>query len=205
MILRKLITSAVALSATAAILAPTLALAQAEPPPPPPPPPPAGAYDTQGGYAYDGCHRESANRGIAGTLIGGLLGAAAGSNIAARGHRTDGSVVGGVVGAVIGNHVGRDSAACYDRYGDDGYRGGYRTHYSYGYAERGPPPGYYHRGYAYERGYEDGRYADDRGYQGGAPDGCRLAESPVYMPNGEVQRRYVRVCPDAEGRYQVVD
>ena len=37
------------------------------------------------------------------------------------------------------------------------------------------------------------------------PDGCTLAESPVYMPDGRIDRRVVRVCPDRRGRYHVVD
>jgi hypothetical protein len=37
------------------------------------------------------------------------------------------------------------------------------------------------------------------------PDGCTLAESPVYLPDGRVDRRFVRVCPDYRGRYHVVD
>jgi hypothetical protein len=36
-------------------------------------------------------------------------------------------------------------------------------------------------------------------------NGCTLAESPIYLPDGRTQKRFVRVCPDASGRYQVVD
>ena len=36
-------------------------------------------------------------------------------------------------------------------------------------------------------------------------DGCTLAESPVYLPDGRVDRRVVRVCPDYRGRYRIVD
>ena len=38
-----------------------------------------------------------------------------------------------------------------------------------------------------------------------AADGCTLAESPIYLPDGRVQKRFVRVCMDSTGRYQVVD
>ena len=34
---------------------------------------------------------------------------------------------------------------------------------------------------------------------------CRLAESPIYMPDGRTQTRFVRVCRDASGKYAVVD
>ena len=42
---------------------------------------------------------------------------------------------------------------------------------------------------------------------GGQADvnGCTLAESPIYLPDGRVQKRFVRVCPDGNGKYQVVD
>jgi hypothetical protein len=36
-------------------------------------------------------------------------------------------------------------------------------------------------------------------------NGCTLAESPIYLPDGRTQKRFVRVCPDSSGRYQVVD
>jgi hypothetical protein len=36
-------------------------------------------------------------------------------------------------------------------------------------------------------------------------NGCTLAESPIYLPDGRVQKRFVRVCPDGNGKYQVVD
>ena len=38
-----------------------------------------------------------------------------------------------------------------------------------------------------------------------ATDGCTLAESPIYLPDGRTQKRFVRVCPDANGNFQVVD
>ena len=43
--------------------------------------------------------------------------------------------------------------------------------------------------------YGDGRYAD-------ASERCRLAPAPTEY-NGRVETRYVRVCPDADGRYRV--
>ncbi len=32
-----------------------------------------------------------------------------------------------------------------------------------------------------------------------AADGCTLAESPIYLPDGRTQKRFVRVCPDTNG------
>ena len=53
----------------------------------------------------------------AGALIGGGIGAVAGSQIAGRGNRTEGSIIGGVLGAVVGSQVGRasnDNCRSYD-------------------------------------------------------------------------------------------
>ena len=91
------------------------------------------------------------------------------------------------------------------------------------------PPSYSQGAYnSYDRPddgyYRDSRYGDrDRDYDrrdgytyesersysvtDGRADanGCTLAESPIYLPDGRTQKRFVRVCPDASGRYQVVD
>jgi hypothetical protein len=104
--------------------------------------------------------------------------------------------------------------------------------YGQGYYGRGPaqPYGTVDHGYADGYGYgapppradryddRDDRYADrddrdddDRDYgvrrtgDGSGPDGCKLAESPIFMPDGRTEKRYVRVCADASGRYHVVD
>src|SRR5581483_7823898 len=43
---------------------------------------------------YNSCDREAGNRGIAGALVGGGIGAVVGSQAAANHHRTDGSLLG---------------------------------------------------------------------------------------------------------------
>lgn len=182
-----------------AVAAPTFASAQS-----------AGYYGNGygggNGYAYDPCRRESTNRGTVGALLGGALGAAIGSNAAARNARTEGALLGGALGAVGGAVVGNQSAAC-----APGYR-----------APPPPPPQTsYYNGSSYygdrDRGYEDDHYArsdDQRRYWQGdsynvvsqpGADGCTLAESPIYLPDGRTQKRFVRVCRDASGNYQVVD
>ncbi|ENZ81549.1 MULTISPECIES: hypothetical protein [Caulobacter] len=184
------------------VLSPTLASAQAYGAPP------SGAYDNQG-YYYDACRRSTTNRETGGGLAGAGIGAVIGSNIAAHGRRTEGSVLGGLLGAVVGAGIGKSSAAC-----------------TPGQAPPPPPPPppppaayngsyddpYYRRGSYddrrretyYEHSYESGYRVNDRANQ---PDinGCTLAESPIYLPDGRVQKRFVRVCPDASGKYQVVD
>lgn len=164
---------------------------------------PAPSY--QGGYRYDACQRERTNRGTGGALVGGGIGALAGSNIAARGNRTEGAVLGGILGAIVGARVGQTAAAC---------ETGQPDSYQQGYAPQPPQDGYY--GYD-DRGYQQGSYAPaygDDGYEDAyaqpaadapAADNCTLAESPIYLPDGRVQKRFVRVCRDAQGRYQVVD
>ncbi|MDO8294868.1 MAG: glycine zipper 2TM domain-containing protein [Caulobacter sp.] len=162
---------------------------------------PAPAYG--GGYRYDACQRDRTNRGTGGALVGAGLGALAGGNVAARGNRTEGAVLGGLLGAIVGANVGRTAAAC-----EPGT-------YSQGYA---PAPRAGYDGYqggqdGYQQGAYDDRYGDD-GYDDGyatpvadgpTADGCTLAESPIYLPDGRVQKRFVRVCRDASGHYQVVD
>lgn len=166
-----------------------------------------GYYDNSPGYSYNPCQREATNRGVTGALAGGGLGAVIGSQVAAKHHRSDGSLVGGLLGAVIGASVGKSSAACdpayalpppppapppvaYNSYGDEGYDRPYRFEGRYE-----------DRIWAYGRHGERYRIAEGRM----GADGCTLAESPIYMPDGRVQKRFVRVCMDSDGRYQVVN
>lgn len=187
------------------VLTPTLASAQAYG---------SGAYYGNQGYYYDQCQRSTTNRTTGGALTGGAIGMALGSGIAARGHRTDGSVVGGLLGAVIGGMAGKSSAACVPgrapppppppppvayngSYDDPSYR---PSGYGYDDARRDAArDSYYERSYERHEGYRvDNRSQVD-------VNGCTLAESPIYLPDGRVQKRFVRVCPDASGKYQVVD
>ena len=181
------------------VLTPTLASAQAYG---------SGAYDRQG-YYYDPCQRSTTQRGTGGGLAGAGIGAAIGSGVAAKGARTEGAVLGGLLGAVIGANIGKNSAACRSgqappppppRAYNDGYDDDYRP-VPYDQARRDAERDSY-----YERSYErhDGYRVNDRGGQADV-NGCTLAESPIYLPDGRVQKRFVRVCPDANGKFQVVD
>jgi hypothetical protein len=165
-----------------------------------------------GGAYYDPCRRDQTQRGVIGALLGGALGATVGSQAAANHHRTDGSLLGGGLGAIAGAAIGSHSAACES--GPTYYPG----------AQPPPPPPPPHAYYAPpQREYDEPAYRygsrwddDDQwayGHRGEryriaerpGPDGCTLAESPIYMPDGRVQTRFVRVCRDDRGRYQVVD
>lgn len=149
------------------------------------------------GYNYDPCRRDANQRAVAGSLIGGGMGAVIGSNAAARNARTEGALLGGLLGAIAGGVVGNKTAAC--------------TGPSYSTASAPPPPAasssYYERdAYADSESRSDA-WRDDRPVAERAPDpeGCTLAESPIYMPDGRTQTRFVRVCRDASGKYAVVD
>lgn len=176
--------------------------------------PPAYGYGS-GGYSqgtyYDPCVRDQRQRATTGGLLGAAIGAVAGSQMAARGRRTEGSALGGVLGAAIGAGVGNSSAACDSRYrrdADYGYQGT-RVPPAYGYDNRG----YDNRGYDYDRRYDDRRDGYDyyRDYPDAYPsaprdaDQCRLAESNIRLPDGRMETRYVRTCMDQSGRYRVVD
>jgi hypothetical protein len=185
----------------------------------------AQPYGGPGYGSYDPCQRDANSRGLTGALIGGGAGAVLGSQFAANHHRSDGSLLGGVVGAIAGATIGHNSAACNSvpppppSYrdapppppGPQAYYQPESTPYyqpepaPYGEARYAPPPPAYddegETVWAYGRHGMRLRVMEDRV----GPDGCSLAESPVYMPDGRVDRRFVRVCPDRRGRYHIVD
>jgi hypothetical protein len=122
---------------------------------------------------------DNKNSTVAGGLIGALAGAVLGSNVAARNARTEGAVLGGLVGAGVGAAVGNAN----DRYKCDS-RGPY-----FSYDETMP----YREGRTrYSSAYDYNYYSSQR---------CRLAPAPVDAYGRDV--RYVRVCPDANGRYRI--
>jgi hypothetical protein len=175
---------------------------------------------------YDPCQRDANNRGITGALVGGAGGAVIGSQVAAGGHRTDGSLLGGVIGAIAGAAVGHSTAACNTATPPPPPPPGYQEApppppppppVAY---EQGPPPVAYEQGpprayyappppayaerdavWVYGRHGMRFRVIEDRQ----EPNGCTMAESPVYMPDGRVDHRFVHVCPDYRGRYHIVD
>jgi len=142
------------------------------------PPPYAGYYGRPASATNIPCSRDNSST-VAGGLIGALAGAVLGSQIAGRGDRTEGAVLGGVAGAVVGGAVGNAN----DRYKCDA-RGPY-----FSYDETVP----YREGRRrFSSAYDYGYYERQR---------CRLAAAPVDAYGRDV--RYVRVCPDSEGRYRI--
>jgi uncharacterized protein YcfJ len=140
-------------------------------------------------YAYrdSPCERRASNddRKVAGTIIGALAGAALGANVAAPKVTSEGAVLGAVVGGAIG--AGIASGTEHDRY-----------------AARCDNVGYY---YTYDETFpyrEDSVYRDSRSgrydYSYYSRQRCRLAVAPY-----DADYRYVRVCPDRDGRYRLTD
>jgi hypothetical protein len=142
------------------------------------PPPYAGYYGRQASTTSVPCNNNNSST-VAGGLIGALAGAVLGSNVAGRGDRTEGAVLGGIAGAVVGGAVGNAN----DRYKCDS-RGPY-----FSYNETVP----YREGRRrYSSAYDTSYYTRER---------CRLAAAPVDAYGRDM--RYVRVCPDGDGRYRI--
>lgn len=141
----------------------------------------ADRYGADAGYTTDSCRGDTSTRTVTGGVIGALAGAALGSNVAAGNARTEGAVLGALVGGAVGAGIGKSTAKCDER------------GYYYSYDQTVP----YHEGDAY-RGRKSGRY-DYRYY---TRQSCRLAPAPVDR-YGQTEERYVRVCPDGDGRYRL--
>lgn len=73
-----------------------------------PPPPPQGHYpqpDPRWSEMNERCAKVYGDRGVGGTLLGGVIGGLAGNRIAGSGNRVLGTVAGAAVGAVAGNVI----------------------------------------------------------------------------------------------------
>ncbi|MDX2236101.1 MAG: glycine zipper domain-containing protein [Hyphomonadaceae bacterium] len=117
----------------------------------------ANDYHDRRGYEVERCQDQRNSRTAAGAVIGGVLGAVIGNNVAGNGARGEGAVLGGVVGAVAGGAIARRSADCDERhargYDPYGYERGYRRDDE---LLGGPTPAGYGRGYRGEAcGYEE--------------------------------------------------
>ncbi len=141
------------------------------------------------------CRSDRNQRRGAGATIGAGVGAVAGSQLAARGRRTEGSILGGVLGAVVGGAIGNDSSRDCDRYQDN--RG-----YSYGDDDYGRYDSRYNDS-RYDNRYEDRRYEDryddryrydDRSDYRSDRSGCRTVSTQSRDWNGRVVTRYEEVC-----------
>ncbi|HEY3948229.1 glycine zipper 2TM domain-containing protein [Phenylobacterium sp.] len=167
---------------------------------------------------YNACDRDAGNRGVAGALVGGALGAVVGSQAAANHHRTDGSLLGGALGAIAGGVIGNKTASCNNAPPPpppgpvaeapppppayDGPPPPPPPGYAQGYYAA-PPPAVYEQPAVWAYGRHGVRYRVVMDRVG--PDGCAMAEGPpVYTPDGRMAPSWVRVCPDYRGRFRVV-
>ena len=143
----------------------------------PAPVPAAPYYGANTAYVAPPVHCDNSSTVGAG-VIGALAGAVLGSQLSAPGRHTENAVLGGVVGAGIGAAVGH----AHDKYKCD-QRGPY-----FAYSETIP--------YREDGAYRSPRYAEYNRM------GCRLATAPVDADGRDY--RYVRVCPDRDGRYRIM-
>jgi len=123
--------------------------------------------------------RNDHSAATAGAVLGAIAGAALGANLSAPGRHSENAVLGGVIGGGLGAAVGN----AHDRYRCDSHGPYYTYNDTITYRE--------------DPAYRVGRY-DYRYYQRMR---CRLAPAPVDAYGRDV--RYVRVCPDADGRYRI--
>jgi uncharacterized protein YcfJ len=114
------------------------------------------------------CEARKHNDRVAGTVLGGVVGALAGSAIAGHGSRAGGALIGGAVGAVAGNQIARSG----DHPCPPGYV--YRT-----YDDR------YYNSY-YNRGYDQGRYSRSAN--------CSWEDRSYRDASGRVIPQEVQVC-----------
>lgn len=180
------------------------------------------------------CAEIRQNNQIGGAIVGGILGGVLGSNVAASGHKHDGTALGAVVGGMIGAGAG-GNVRCSPPppVGNYGYGAGsgYNTNPNYGgpYYDQQPYGG---SGYGYSPAPDSSsyRYADDPyldgavrhdGYgdrvAGGdrrhykynddfAGSDCTESIQVTRLPDGSKIRRPVEVCRDAYyGDWQVRD
>lgn len=138
--------------------------------------PAAGAYGANSSYAPPPVVKCDKTGAIAGGLVGALAGGVLGSNVAGHGDKTEGTVLGGVVGGGLGALVGH----AHDKHRCD------QTGAYWSYADTVP----YQADTAAPADPRTAEYVSR---------GCRLAPAAV---EGQ-EARYVRVCPDASGRYRI--
>jgi len=178
------------------------------------------------------CQEVRQNNQVGGAIVGGILGGILGSNVAAGGHRHDGTAVGAVVGGLIGAGAGGNvrcappapqgygygygASADYNRnpnrggqhYGDAGY--GSQGYGSQGYGSQGYGDDPYLDGRMRQDGYRPDLYPGDRpAYMRGvdyAGADCTESIQVTRLPDGSQIRRPVDVCRDAYyGDWRVID
>ncbi len=169
---------------------------------------PVLAGDRRPVYAHDpACEQTRRNGNLAGALIGGVVGAALGREVAARNARDEGLLLGGVLGAAIGANAGSNRVYCGtgpdDRpivvYDEDRYDDRNEDRYDDRYDDRD-----WDRVATYDDRYAYPPRGHAYGHRRHKP-ACRLSESTIRLPNGRIERRVVEVCRDRYGEWRVKD
>lgn len=187
----------------------------------------------QSGYRTRSCGEAQRENQVGGAILGGLIGGVLGSNVAASGHRGDGTAVGAVLGGLVGQGIGKDSTRCGQTY-QPGYGSGagfgavpgtYNPNYGgpryddYGYQPA--PAGVYpydagDSAYRYSgrdnssNRYRPDLYPPDRSSYNRDDDyagsDCSDATQVTRMPDGSEIHRPIEVCRDAYyGDWRVKD
>jgi hypothetical protein len=123
----------------------------------------------QSGYRLRSCAEAQQSNQVGGAILGGILGGVLGSNVAAGGHRGDGTAVGAVLGGLVGQGIGKDTTRCIEpRQNASGYGyapgSSYNPNPAYGgsryndYGYDPAPPGVY----PYDAGDSSYRSGDSR-------------------------------------------
>ena len=143
------------------------------------------------------CRAQRNNNTAGGAVIGGILGAVLGHNVAGgHGSRDEGTALGAVAGAVVGGSIARNNTDC-DRY----VRGSYDPYYGQNqYPNQGyyGDDGYYRDDEYRDSRYRDSRYRDDDYYRGE----CRPGEIITEDRWGREIRREVILCRGPDGRWR---
>lgn len=134
------------------------------------------------------CERSRSNRTAGGAVIGGVIGALLGREVADRGVRGEGAGLGAVVGAVAGGAIGRSTAQC-----DQVDQRAYDPHDGRAYSQN---DGYY-------AGGDDDLYGgpyEESGYYGRDDDrNCRWQEQSYRDRYGRYRSEDVWMCRGSDG------
>jgi hypothetical protein len=119
----------------------------------------------------DPCRAQRGDNQAAGLILGGILGGVLGSNVAASGHRHDGTALGAVLGGVVGSEIGRGGTDCRS------------TSY--------PPPQDY-RSAPYQPPYDNfpSAYGSSRGYEAAPPVDYGYYPETGYGSDSDYDRDY---------------
>ena len=144
------------------------------------------------------CQQAKQDNQVGGMILGGILGGVLGSNVAASGHRGDGTAVGAVLGGMVGSGIGGGSTRCAPP--PSGYGNGYGgSGYPSGYGGYNDNPSY---GGPYYGGYGGGGHGpapvDAYPYDPGAPQ-YRYGQEP-YRDSGVRSHDDDRYRLDRDGR-----